>query len=107
MKAHTVTGGGGIQLHVEETGNPDGRPILFIHGFSQCRLAWGKQLNSDLANDFRLVAMDIRGHGLSAKPRDAYGDAKLWADDVHAVIGVLGLDRPILSGWSYGGVIIC
>jgi non-heme chloroperoxidase len=107
MKAHTVTGGGGLQLHVEETGNPDGRPILFIHGFSQCRLAWSKQLNSDLANDFRLVAMDIRGHGLSAKPRDAYGDAKLWADDVQAVIGVLGLDRPILSGWSYGGVIIC
>lgn len=107
MKAQKVIGGGGIQLHVEETGNRKGRPILFIHGFSQCRLAWAKQMNSDLAKDFRLVAMDIRGHGLSAMPRDAYGDSKLWADDVNAVIQTLRLDRPILSGWSYGGLIIC
>jgi non-heme chloroperoxidase len=107
MNAHKVTGGGGLQLYVEETGNPNGRPILFIHGFSQCRLAWSKQMDSDLAQDFRLVAMDIRGHGLSEKPREAYNDPKLWADDVQAVIQTLGLDRPILSGWSYGGVIIC
>jgi pimeloyl-ACP methyl ester carboxylesterase len=107
MNAHKVTGGGGLQLYVEETGNPNGRPILFIHGFSQCRLAWSKQMDSDLAQDFRLVAMDIRGHGLSEKPREAYNDSKLWADDVQAVIQTLGLDRPILSGWSYGGVIIC
>lgn len=107
MKAHKVTGGGGITLHVEETGNRRGQPILFIHGFSQCRLAWEKQMESDLARDFRLVAMDIRGHGLSDKPRDAYGDSKLWADDVRAVIEALRLDRPILSGWSYGGLIIC
>ena len=107
MQTHKVTGGGGIELHVEETGNTNGQPILFIHGFSQCRLAWNKQMDSDLANDFRLVAMDIRGHGLSEKPRDAYGDSKLWADDVNAVIQTLGLDHPILSGWSYGGLIIC
>ena len=49
--------------------------------------------------------MDIRGHGLSDKPRDVYGDSKLWADDVHAVITTLGLHTPVLSGWSYGGVI--
>lgn len=41
MKAHKVTGGG-IQLHVEETGNPGGRPLHLIHGFSQCRLARGE-----------------------------------------------------------------
>jgi non-heme chloroperoxidase len=39
MKHHTITGGGGVRLHVVETGNPGGRPILFIHGFSQCWLA--------------------------------------------------------------------
>ena len=107
MRAHWVTGAGGVRLYVEETGNPDGRPILFIHGFSQCRLAWRKQLESDLAADFRLVAMDIRGHGRSDKPRDAYGDSRLWAGDVHAVITTLGLERPLLAGWSYGGYIIC
>lgn len=106
MRVHGVTGGGEIRLHVDETGNPQGQPILFIHGFSQCRLAWTAQLYSDLAEDFRLVAMDIRGHGSSDKPRDAYGDSRLWADDVHAVIEELELERPILVGWSYGGLII-
>ena len=105
-KTHKVKGGGGAELHVIETGNPEGRSILFIHGFSQCGRAWDRQLNSDLANDYRLVAMDIRGHGLSDKPRDAYGDSKLWADDVKAVIDTLKLDHPILSGWSYGPIII-
>src|SRR5687767_3050819 len=107
MRTYTVTGGGNCQLHVEEAGHPDGRPILFIHGFSQCRLSWSRQLHSDLTDDFRLVAIDNRGHGLSDKPRDAYGDSKLWADDIQATITNLDLDRPILSGWSYGGVIIC
>jgi len=106
MKSYSVIGGGGLKLHVQETGNPDGKPILFIHGFSQCRLAWNKQMHSDLAKDFRLIAMDIRGHGLSEKPRDAYGDSRMWADDVHAVMAALGLERPVLSGWSYAGVII-
>ena len=50
--------------------------------------------------------MDLRGHGLSGKPRDAYADSKLWADDVNAVIQALALDRPILCGWSYAPLVI-
>lgn len=106
MKDHIITGGGGTRLHLVETGKAFGRPILFIHGFSQSCFSWNRQLNSDLADDFRLVAMDIRGHGRSEKPRDAYGDSQLWADDVKAAIDTLGLDRPILVGWSYGPLII-
>jgi non-heme chloroperoxidase len=108
MKSHKVIGGGGVELNVVETGNPAGRPILFIHGFTQSLFAWSRQLHSDLADDFRLVAMDIRGHGASGRPADqaAYTDSQLWADDVNAVIQTLNLDRPILVGWSYGPLII-
>jgi pimeloyl-ACP methyl ester carboxylesterase len=106
IQSHKVEGGGGLALHVVETGNPAGRPILFIHGLSQCHLSWNRQLHSDLAHDFRLVAMDLRGHGGSEKPRDVYGDSRLWADDVHAVIETLHLDQPILCGWSYGGIVM-
>ena len=56
MTTHQIAGGGGTQLHVVEAGNPKGRPVLFIHGFSQCWRAWSRQLDSDLANDHRLVA---------------------------------------------------
>jgi pimeloyl-ACP methyl ester carboxylesterase len=105
-RSHIIAGGGGVKLHVAETGKLSGRPILFIHGFSQSRLAWTRQLDSALADEFRLLAMDLRGHGLSEKPREGYTDAKLWADDVHAVIRRLELDRPVLCGWSYGPLVI-
>jgi pimeloyl-ACP methyl ester carboxylesterase len=107
-KQTTVTGGGGLKLNVMEWGNPAGPPILFIHGWSQCYLCWEKQIESDLAREFRLVAFDIRGHGKSEAPfgKAVYQDSQLWADDVAAVIRTLALQRPVLAGWSYGGVII-
>jgi pimeloyl-ACP methyl ester carboxylesterase len=105
MKTHRITGGGGVELHVVATGNPRGRPILFIHGFSQCWLQWTRQLDSRLIDDHRLVALDLRGHGLSDRPRAGYDDSRQWADDVNAVIEVLDLDRPVLSGWSYGPLV--
>src|SRR5262245_22480178 len=102
MKSQRIIGGGGVQLHVVETGNARGRPILFIHGFSQCSLAWRRQLTSELSEDHRLVAVDLRGHGLSDKPTNGYDNSRLWADDIDAVIRSLHLEQPILCGWSYG-----
>ncbi|MBI1894979.1 MAG: alpha/beta hydrolase [Acidobacteria bacterium] len=106
MNIHKITGGGGMQLHAVETGNSSGRPFLFIHGFSQCCVAWRRQMSSDLADDYRLVAIDLRGHGLSDKPREGYDDSRLWADDLNAAIKTLRLDHPVLCGWSYGPLVI-
>jgi non-heme chloroperoxidase len=105
MKTRRIAGGAGVQLHVIETGNPQGRPIVFLHGASQCWLQWSRQMNSSLAGDYRLIALDMRGHGLSDKPTNGYNDSKLWADDVNAVIQGLNLDHPVLSGWSYGPLV--
>ena len=77
MQSHAITGGGGIRLHAVETGNARGRPIVFIHGASQSWLAWSRQMNSELADDFRLIGLDLRGHGLSDKPREGYAEARL------------------------------
>jgi non-heme chloroperoxidase len=110
VPAHTVIGGGGVRIHVEEAGNPQRPPVLFIHGFSQSLLSWFRQLESQpLSGQLRLFAMDIRGHGRSDKPLDpnAYDDSAQWAADVNNVITGLGLNQPVLCGWSYGGAIIC
>jgi pimeloyl-ACP methyl ester carboxylesterase len=106
---HTVRGGGGLRLHVREWGKADGPPILFMHGFSQSHLCWAKQYQSALAEEFRLVAYDLRGHGMSEAPLEPehYTDGQLWADDLAAIIAQLGLDRPVLVGWSYGSFVIC
>jgi non-heme chloroperoxidase len=108
-RIHTVEGGGGLRLHVREWGKTDGAPILFIHGLSQSHLCWARQYQSALAEEFRLVAYDLRGHGMSEAPLEPehYADGALWADDVAAIIQQLGLDRPVLVGWSYGGFITC
>lgn len=109
MKHHQVEGGGGVMLHAIESGRPDGPPILFLHGFSQAALCWYRQLEGALTQRYRLVAIDLRGHGASDKPADAasYTDGRLWADDVARTIAQLQLDRPVLVGWSYGGYIMC
>jgi len=101
-----VTGGGGVRLHVVETGNPRGRPILFVHGFSQSWLSWRRQMFSDLASDYRLVAMDLRGHGQSDKPGEGYADHQLWADDLAAVMRESHLEQPLMCGWSYGSIVM-
>jgi len=108
MQTHTIRGGGGLRLHVREWGKPDGPPILFIHGWSQNHLCWMKQYQSPLADEFRLVAFDLRGHGMSEAPLEPehYTDGRLWADDLAAVIDQLRLDRLVLVGWSYGPFVI-
>jgi pimeloyl-ACP methyl ester carboxylesterase len=107
--ARTVTGGGGLRLHVREWGNPSGPPILFIHGWSQNHLCWASQYDSTLAAEFRLVAYDLRGHGMSEAPLEPehYTNGARWGDDIAAIIDTVALHRPVLVGWSYGAFVIC
>jgi non-heme chloroperoxidase len=109
MKVHEVQGGDGLRLHVREWGRADGAPILFIHGWSQNHLCWAKQYEGELADEFRLVAFDLRGHGMSEAPLELkrYTDGRLWADDLAAVMDQLRLGRAVLVGWSYGIFVIC
>ena len=98
----------GLTIAAQEWGNPAGPEILFIHGFSQSSMSWMRQVDSDLAKEFRLVTYDLRGHGNSDKPLDParYRDSKAWGDEVQAVIDAAGLKRPVLVGWSYAGRVI-
>jgi len=95
----------GLTISAQEWGNPAGPEILFIHGFSQSHLSWMRQVNSDLAKEFRIVTYDLRGHGNSDKPLDpaSYKNSKAWGDEVQAVIDAAGLKHPVLVGWSYAG----
>lgn len=108
MTSHTISGSGGVGLHVSEHGDSAGRPILLIHGWSQSELCWTKQYEAAELSGFRLLGLDLRGHGMSDRPalQDDYTDGEKWADDIAAVIRDLGLDQPILVGWSYAGFVI-
>lgn len=104
----TVTAPDGVEIVWEESGDPAGREIVFIHGFSISRLCWTKQLRGALARDFRMIAYDLRGHGESAKPPDPafYREGHRWAGELAAVIDAAKMRKPVLVAWSYAGRIV-
>jgi len=106
MHTHRVTGGAGVTLHVTDQGPRNAPAILLIHGWAQAGMCWQKQ--APLVDNFRLVTLDLRGHGQSDAPQheNAYNDTALWAEDVQAVIAALELSNPMLVGWSYGARVI-
>jgi pimeloyl-ACP methyl ester carboxylesterase len=108
VRDYDIRGGGGLTLRAHEWGRADGPAILFVHGWSQCDMCWDAQVRSSLAERFRMVTFDNRGHGMSEKPPggECYADGRLWADDVAAVIEQTNLDRPVIVAWSYGGFIV-
>ncbi len=105
--SHHIPSTDGTRIHVREAGAADGTPLVFIHGWSQSGLCWQPQLSSSLAERYRLLAMDLRGHGMSEAPGGAggYGDSAVWAADLRAVIAGLALTRPVAVVWSYGGLV--
>ncbi|CAB3773966.1 alpha/beta hydrolase [Burkholderia sp. MSh2] len=106
--SYTVTSKDGVKLAVQESGNPDGAPVIFIHGLLGSRLNWEAQVQSADLRPYRIITFDLRGHGLSDKPSGGapYHDGRRWADDLEAVIDGSHAKKPVVVGWSLGGVVI-
>ena len=98
----------GLRLSVREWGRPDGPALLLIHGQAQCHLCFSPQIASALAEECRIVAFDMRGHGESDRPAGTapYADADRFADDLARVIAATRLYRPVAVGWSMGGRVL-
>ncbi len=94
-----------VTLHVMEAGR--GPLVVLLHGFPEFSWCWRLQLPALAAAGFRAVAVDLRGHGLSGRPRGvaAYGVARLAAD-VDELIAALGVERAAaVVGHDWGGVV--
>jgi len=90
----------GLTFHYRDWGG-EGPPLLLLHGLASTSHIW--DLTAPLlAERFRVLALDQRGHGESDKPDDGY-DFDSFTADVHAFIAALGLQRPALVGHSWGG----
>ena len=78
----------GVDIAVQEAGNPAGSPIIFVHGMLGGHACWEKQVYSVDLSRHRLITFDLRGHGLSGKPQEGsfYSDCRRWADDLRTVI---------------------
>ena len=84
-----------------------GLPVLLIHGNSSCRQVFNPLLESDLGEKYRLIALDLPGHGAST---DAVAPATTYcvpgyAAAVVEVLAALRIDKAVIYGWSLGGYI--
>ncbi len=103
----TVESFDGTRLHVQVFGREGAPTIVLAHGWTCSIDFWHYQLR-DLADEFRLVAYDQRGHGRSQASRDGEYSTQTLGDDLHAVIEacVPAGQRCVVAGHSMGGMTI-
>lgn len=88
----------GTTLHVRVGGS--GPAVVLLHGFGDTGDMW-TPLATELARNHRVVAPDLRGIGLSAKPEDGY-EKKNQAKDIRGVLDALGIDQADVVGHDIG-----
>lgn len=95
----------GIRIHYTVEGN--GEPIVLVHGYGvNADFNWRVPGVTDtLARTHKVIAMDVRGHGLSSKPRDPEKYGVEMVKDVVRLLDHLGIDKAHVAGYSMGGFI--
>lgn len=94
----------GVRVHYRDQGKRDGQPLVLLHGFSASLHTWEPWVG-ELGGDYRIVSLDLPGHGLTRTP-DGY---KLSTEGhvavVQGVARALELDPFVLAGNSMGGAV--
>ena len=98
----TITTKDGTQIFFKDWGPKDAQPIVFHHGWPLSSDDWDNQLLFFLANGYRVVAHDRRGHGRSAQVATGH-DMDHYASDASAVAEHLDLRNAVHIGHSTGG----
>lgn len=94
--------GGGVEAHWRDEGNPNARPILLIHGFSASLHTWEPWVR-ELGGEYRMISVDLPGHGLTRTPAGYKPTIEGYADFVDAFMEKTSLDKAIVVGSSMGG----
>ena len=89
----------GVRIHYVTAGQ--GEPVLLLHGFAQTWYEWQRRILPALAEQYTVIAPDLRGAGDSEKPLTGY-DKKTMAEDMHQLVRHLGYTRIFLVGHDFG-----
>jgi pimeloyl-ACP methyl ester carboxylesterase len=88
-------------LYVRDTGGP-GRPVVYLNGAYADQSHW-RRVIADLGSAYRHITYDERARGKSKRSADYSFEGSIR--DLNAVLKARAVDRPLLVGWSYGGVL--
>lgn len=91
----------GLDIFYEEHGQSRGKPLILIHGGGLTADSWEPYLPA-FAEHYRVIMPDTRGHGRTNNPTGSMS-YRLLADDVAALVQALGLEKPLIYGYSDGG----
>ena len=94
----------GVRIHYVISGPSSGVPVVLIHGFSANNSMWDG-VRVALANRYRVIAMDCRGHGASGKPHEPSAYGIEMVNDVTRLLDHLKIARAHVVGYSMGGSI--
>jgi pimeloyl-ACP methyl ester carboxylesterase len=94
-----VTLRSGLRVHCQQVG--EGPDVVLVHGITGNLAVWHLHIVPALADRFRLLTYDLRGHGLSATPPSGYSPDGM-ATDLLDLLDALEIDRPVIVGHSYG-----
>lgn len=92
----------GVSIAYHDQGN--GFPLVFLHAFPLSRMMWAPQ-EAALAPQFRIITIDLRGHGESNAPLWHYSLDQA-ADDVRGLLDYLSIQQAVFVGLSMGGYIL-
>jgi magnesium chelatase accessory protein len=95
IRTRMATLAGGLRLRVAEAGRADAPPVLLLHGWGASIYMWRSWLLPLAGAEWRAIAVDLPGHGLSDKPRD---------DAVYSLAGQLAVVRALLDEMQLDGV---
>ena len=96
----------GVALHVElRDGDPSGVPFVLVHGLASNIRLWDGVAERLHSHGHTVIGLDQRGHGRSDAPEVGY-DLDTAVADLLALVGRLGLRRPVLAGQSWGGNVV-
>ena len=107
MNKYFVESIDGGQLAVYEYGNHAGKALIFLHGFATSHLVWFQQYSDKrLLSSYRIICVDLRGHGQSLLPNSDFSENALWAADLVSIIEQRNINHPCVVAWSYGARMI-
>lgn len=94
----------GLHVHYRDQGRRNGPTVVMVHGFSASLHAWEPWV-ARLGSDYRIVTLDLPGHGLTRAPAGYAASIDGYADLTDAVAARLGLERYVVVGNSMGGAV--
>ncbi|MFZ4070498.1 MAG: alpha/beta fold hydrolase [Caulobacterales bacterium] len=92
----------GVRVRYTDAGPREARTIVLIHGFSASLETWDGWA-ADLAKDYRVIRLDLPGHGLTRNPPGLAANTTYYADLVDEIVTGLGAKTYIVAGSSMGG----